>query len=1148
MRDLRNSQKHRFGIEGFVVCAVLCMIVPSGGQTVAPYAPPDAATLHLWHLDEKAVPAADAVKGANNLPLKGLLGGATLGSTSLTGFGQALQPNTSAATGGILLAAAALSSGAGDNVPFSHAHPRTGAFTYEAIIKFDSGYDPTTATDARNMEIISMEGDGANDRVFQFRFVGRSTNAGPNVEFANLRPTPRQPAIAAPVPLTGPNAVNNSDWFHVAVTYTGEEGTPGNLKFYWTRIRSGVMQAALLGTETMKADLQTVAADFAIGNEARTNGGETEGFAGLIDEVRISSVARTADSFIFVFIDKDADGLLDSWEQQIIDADGSDKITALEEVLPADDFDGDGSTNAEEHAAGTDPTSKVSVPGDTDSDGLRDEWEMNSFDSLDYKAGDDPDGDASLNSAEQSKGTDPNDPLDYAGAPVDPAKPTGLMVDLLEFPRRTTVPDTQPEFSWIFHPVKPGESQSAYEIIVASTALLAGAGTGDVWSSDKVSSGESVNVPFGGSPLTRGETYHWRVRTWGDSGTPGSWSKIQTFTIEPTKPAAGARSVYKSSSNPWSGRYPSAFDTTVAPTSIVKTGPGRFFVDFGRDAFGYLTLHLNGSYAGQSLEVRFGEKAKDNSVDTAPPGSVRYSSTLIALANGDVTYEIRPPATTFPGYAHPIDVTAWAGNVTPFRYAELINCPAPVTRDSIRQRVLHYPFDDEAATFDSSNSALDAVWELCRHSMKATSFCSVYVDGDRERTPYEGDVYINQLSHYAADREYTLARYTFEYLLDHHTWPTEWRFHFPLIAWADYMYTGNLDALAANYDTMKEFLRIDRERTSDNLLKGWPNNGTRDPSDLIDWPRSPNDEADGYVQTDYSNVINAFHFRDLQIMAEVAELLSKPSDASDFSNRADKIKKAFNDVFWDPETKQYKDGETTPHASAHANFFPIAMGLTPPSMSSVMDYLKTTRTILGRTERMPCSVYGAQYYLEALFEGGEEDYAISLMADADPDRKRHWTNMMTEGSTITMEAWGQEFKGNQDWNHAWGAAPGNIIPRYVLGLKPIAPGFAKAEIKPQMGTGSRSDGLTTARGTIPTIRGPVTIDAKNSPTSFKLRVKIPGNMTANIHIPVKGHATPALIYDGEVVFAPVVDGRLVLENVPGGEHTISLSQRQRRKN
>ncbi|MGI6302875.1 MAG: hypothetical protein ACOX52_17715 [Verrucomicrobiota bacterium] len=55
-----------------------------------------------------------------------------------------------------------------------------------------------------------------------------------------------------------------------------------------------------------------------------------------------------------------------------------------------------------------------------------------------------------------------------------------------------------------------------------------------------------------------------------------------------------------------------------------------------------------------------------------------------------------------------------------------------------------------------------------------TSFAGIYIDGDRERIPYEGDAYINQLGHYAVDREYAIARRTIEHFMDHPTWPTEW--------------------------------------------------------------------------------------------------------------------------------------------------------------------------------------------------------------------------------------------------------------------------------------------------------------------------------------------------------------------------------------
>ena len=63
-------------------------------------------------------------------------------------------------------------------------------------------------------------------------------------------------------------------------------------------------------------------------------------------------------------------------------------------------------------------------------------------------------------------------------------------------------------------------------------------------------------------------------------------------------------------------------------------------------------------------------------------------------------------------------------------------------------------FDDSASSFDSSNSALNQVWGYPKYSIKAPTFAGVYIDGDRDRTRYEADAYIQALGHYVIDRDY----------------------------------------------------------------------------------------------------------------------------------------------------------------------------------------------------------------------------------------------------------------------------------------------------------------------------------------------------------------------------------------------------------
>jgi hypothetical protein len=85
--------------------------------------------------------------------------------------------------------------------------------------------------------------------------------------------------------------------------------------------------------------------DFSIGNEARDTNGNTGAFIGSIDEVRISSIARTPDDFLFSD-DTDRDSLPDTWEILHFGNTGQG---------PTDDSDGDGTNNRAEYLLGLDP-------------------------------------------------------------------------------------------------------------------------------------------------------------------------------------------------------------------------------------------------------------------------------------------------------------------------------------------------------------------------------------------------------------------------------------------------------------------------------------------------------------------------------------------------------------------------------------------------------------------------------------------------------------------------------------------------------------------------------------------------------------------------------------------------------------------------
>jgi hypothetical protein len=258
------------------LAAVLGISMISSAAIVGPYDTTDPDTLHLWHFDEGSGGslAYDAVAGG--IPVS-KQSGATLGNAGFTGFGKA--GNTSAASNAILRSSV--------NSPGLIPAPvgAGGAFTYEALIN-------VSRIDVSQQIFAMDQNGGLSSRPFWFRIV----NGVLNVKDIANGPIDYNAAI----PTTGVDAFVANEWFHVAVTYDGNDNVADNLKFYWTRVDDSRTEANLIGTTTA-VDLSTTAtAVYGIGNAFRTVGsGVTSNLEGSIDEVRLSGVARGADQFIF---------------------------------------------------------------------------------------------------------------------------------------------------------------------------------------------------------------------------------------------------------------------------------------------------------------------------------------------------------------------------------------------------------------------------------------------------------------------------------------------------------------------------------------------------------------------------------------------------------------------------------------------------------------------------------------------------------------------------------------------------------------------------------------------------------------------------------------------------------------------------------
>ncbi len=656
-------------------------------------------------------------------------------------------------------------------------------------------------------------------------------------------------------------------------------------------------------------------------------------------------------------------------------------------------------------------------------------------------------------------------------------QPTAMRVDYIRCPEQTLINTTTPIFSWQI--AQESKYQTHYQVVVSTSERCADA---NMWDSGKVAGNNNFAVQYEGDELQRGGTYYWRVRYWDCNGEASDFSQVQKFTLaEDFKGSIVTR-------NPLLRRSDYA-------TKRQKVGSVEYLFDFERAAFGTLSLEF-AAQNDMTIIVRAGEQLNAKGrIERKPRGTIKYQEVKLNVKKGVKIHDVIFKKDKRNTGAMAIPVPEEWGVIMPYRYVEVCGVTSKEAVGMRPRRDVMYGYREELGGFSSSNKLLDSIHEICRYTIEATDFLGYYIDGERERIPYEADAYINQLCHYGIDSEYAIGKSTLEYFMSNATWPTEWLLHTIMIAYEDYLYTGDTRLVERYYDILKAktLYEIGREdglinakskKITPEYLRhiGFKKRAKR-MADIVDWPKAAftkgaNEvgERDGHEMKPINTVVNAFHCHALRLMSQLSAAIGKSEDSEMFAELSQKVKKSINKKLFDAERGVYIDGEGSTHASLHSNMLPLAFGLVEPQHTkSVAEYVKS--------RGMACSVYGAQYLFDALYNGCEGDYAMELMTNRSD---RGWYNMIRTGSTMTLEAWDIKYKGNLDWNHAWGAAPANLIPRGMWGVKPLEVGYTRAHIKPQLAN------LKYSQISIPTLQGQIKCSYKNG----VYNIVIPANMTA----------------------------------------------------
>ena len=144
-----------------------------------------------------------------------------------------------------------------------------------------------------------------------------------------------------------------------------------------------------------------------------------------------------------------------------------------------------------------------------------------------------------------------------------------------------------PYFTAVFNDADTSATGTYYEVEVNTASNFAGTvmwDTGQTAHSPAISNGgTSSNITYGGSALSSGVLYYWRIRFWDNAGTPSNWSTTSNFRTT-TPPSSPTGLLVDGQTNP------TGLSTFTPPFSAIHN-------DLNGDSATYYEIEVNSSSA-----------------------------------------------------------------------------------------------------------------------------------------------------------------------------------------------------------------------------------------------------------------------------------------------------------------------------------------------------------------------------------------------------------------------------------------------------------------------------------------------------------------------------------------------------------------------